>query len=87
MRYLLITGFYPDDKQDDSLQFELDIEGTELNEKVAELIESKPLAEMEPGELLLSECQVMALSDLLGVSFPDGLEYFVGTCLKNPSPS
>jgi hypothetical protein len=31
MRYLLITGFYPDDKQDDSLQFELDIEGTELN--------------------------------------------------------
>jgi hypothetical protein len=42
---------------------------------------------MEPGELLLSECQVMALSDLLGVSFPDGLEYFVGTCLKNPSPS
>lgn len=46
MRYLLITGFYPDDKQDDSLQFELDIEGIELNEKVAQLIESKPLAEM-----------------------------------------
>ncbi|WP_064616446.1 pyocin S6 family toxin immunity protein [Pseudomonas sp. GR 6-02] len=82
MRYLSITGFYPDDKQDDSLQFELDIEGTELNEKVAHLIESKPLNEVEPGELLLSESQVMTLSELLGVSFPEGLEYFMGTCAK-----
>jgi hypothetical protein len=82
MRYLLITGFYPDDKEDDSLQFELDIEGRELNEKVAYLIESKPLNEVEPGELLLNESQVMALSELLGVSFPEGLEYFMGTCAK-----
>ncbi|CRL51060.1 pyocin S6 family toxin immunity protein [Pseudomonas sp. SIMBA_041] len=82
MRYLLITGFYPDDKQDDSLQFELDIEGNELNEKVAHLIESKPLNEVEPGELLLNEDQVMALSRLLGISFPEGLEYFMGTCSK-----
>lgn len=82
MRYLLITGFYPDDKQDDSLQFELDIEGSELNEKVAHLIESKSLNEVEPGELLLNESQVIALSELLGVSFPRGLEYFMGTCSK-----
>lgn len=82
MRYLSITGFYPDDKQDDSLQFELDIEGSELNEKVAHLIESKPLNEVEPGELLLNESQVMALSELLGVSFPEDLEYFMGTCVK-----
>lgn len=82
MRYLLITGFYPDDKQDDSLQFELDIDGIELNEKVAQLIESKPLNELEPGELLLNENQVMALAELLGVRFPEGLEYFMGTCAK-----
>lgn len=82
MRYLSITGFYHDEKQDDSLQFELDIEGSELNEKVAYLIESKPLNEVDPGELLLNESQVMALSRLLGVSFPDGLEYFMGTCSK-----
>ena len=82
MRYLLITGFYPDDKQDDSLQFELDIEGSELNEKVAHLIESKPLNEVEPGELLLNENQVMELSRLLGITFPEGLEYFMGTCSK-----
>ena len=82
MRYLVITGFYPDDKQDDSLQFELDIEGNELNETVAHLIESKPLNEVEPGELLLNESQVMALSELLGIRFPEGLEYFMGTCSK-----
>jgi hypothetical protein len=82
MRYLLITGFYPDDKQDDSLQFELDVEGVELNEKVAQLIESKPLNEMEPGELLLNERQLTALTELLGVRFPEGLEYFIGTCAK-----
>lgn len=80
MRYLLITGFYSDDKEDDSLQFELHIDENELNEKVAHLIESKPLSEMEAGELLLNASQVMALSDLIGVSFPDGLEYFIGAC-------
>ena len=80
IRYLSITGFYPDEKQNDSLQFELNIEGNELNEKIAHLIESKPLREVEAGELLLNASQVMALSDLIGVSFPEGLEYFIGAC-------
>lgn len=79
MRRLGITGFYPDEKQDNSLQFELDIDGSELNEAVAQLIESKPLADVEPGELELSEKQVLALKQLLGVDFPEGLEYFIGT--------
>lgn len=80
MRYLLITGFYPDAKQDDSLQFELDIQGSELNEEVALLIEGKALKELEPGELLLSDEQVTNLAELLGVTFPEGLEFFIGTC-------
>lgn len=79
IRRLEITGFYPDEMRDDSLQFELDIEGSELNETVAQLIESKPLADLEPGELELSKKQVIALKQLLGVDFPDGLEYFIGT--------
>ncbi|WP_426620498.1 pyocin S6 family toxin immunity protein [Pseudomonas rustica] len=80
MRYLSITGFFPDEVQDNSVQFELDIAGSEMNEKVAQLIESKPLSELEPGELLLSEDQVAALETLLKVSFPRGLEFFMGTC-------
>ncbi|WLH36908.1 pyocin S6 family toxin immunity protein [Pseudomonas sp. FP2196] len=80
MRYLSITGFYPDDAQDDSLQFELYIKDNEMNEKVAQLIESKPLNELEPGELLLTTDQVNALETLLKVSLPKGLEFFMGTC-------
>jgi hypothetical protein len=72
---LEITGFYPDEMRDDSLQFELDIEGSEFNETVAQLIES----DLEPGELKLSQKQVIALKQLLRVDFPDGLEYFIGT--------
>jgi len=83
MRYLSITGFYPDEFQDSSLQFEMDINGSEMNEKVAQLIESKPLNELEPGELLLSRNQVSALEVLLKVSFPKGLEYFMGTCAQH----
>lgn len=52
-----------------------------MNEKVAQLIESKPLNEVEPGELLLTQDQVTALETLLNVSFPKGLEYFMGTCV------
>lgn len=51
-----------------------------MNEKVAQLIESKPMDEVEPGELLLTQDQVTALETLLNVSFPKGLEYFMGTC-------
>ena len=68
MRYLSITGFYPDEIQDSSLQFEMAINGSEMNEKVAQLIESKPLNELEPGELLLSPDQISALEVLLNVS-------------------
>ena len=79
MRYLSITGFLPDEVQDDSLQFELDITGSEMNEKVAQLSESKPLSEVEPGELLLNQDQITALENLLNVRLPKDLEYFVGT--------
>jgi hypothetical protein len=80
MRYLSITGFFPDEVQDDSLQFERYITGNEMNEQVAQLIESKPVSELEPGELLLSTDQIAALEALLNESFPKGLDYFMGTC-------
>jgi hypothetical protein len=79
IRYLSITGFFPDEVQDDSLQFELDITGSEMNEKIAQLSESKPLSEVEPGELLLNQDQITALENLLNVRLPKDLEYFVGT--------
>ncbi|MBF4558009.1 hypothetical protein H7698_18170 [Pseudomonas sp. p50] len=78
MRYLSITGFHPDDKNDDSLQFELTIKDLELNQALAQLTESKSLEEIEPGELELTNSQVAQISMLLKVEFPEGLEYFIG---------
>lgn len=79
MRCLSITGFYPDEKQDDSLQFELIIKDYELNQALAQLTESKSFEEIEPGELELTESQVLQIANLLNVDFPKGLEYFIGT--------
>lgn len=41
MRYLSITSFYPDEKQDDSLQFQLTIKDYEMNQALAQLTEPK----------------------------------------------
>lgn len=62
------------------MQFERYITGNEMNEKVAQLIESKPVSELEPGELLLSTDQIAALESLLNESVTKGLDYFMGTC-------
>lgn len=78
MTYLSITGFYPDEKQDDSLQFEFDIKGDQLNQAAAQITESKPLEDLDPGELELTKSQVTQLAVLLNITFPDDLEYFIG---------
>ena len=78
MRHLSITGFYPDERQDDSLQFELTIKDLAVNQALAQLTESKSLEEIEPGELELTDGQIVQISRLLKVDFPEGLEYFIG---------
>ncbi|WPN64504.1 MULTISPECIES: pyocin S6 family toxin immunity protein [unclassified Pseudomonas] len=75
-----ITGFYPDDKKDDSLQFEIYIEDAEKNEALAQITEAKPFNEVEPGELEITEEQLREIEKILDIKFPDGLEYYIGTC-------
>ncbi|MNC79212.1 hypothetical protein D3C75_1316320 [compost metagenome] len=75
-----ITGFYPDDKKDDSLQFEIYIENAEQNEALAQITEAKPFNEIEPGELEITEEQLREIEKVLDIKFPDGLEYYIGTC-------
>ena len=41
-----ITGFYPDDKNDDLLQFETYIENAEQNEALAQITEAKPFKKL-----------------------------------------
>ncbi|WP_024616228.1 pyocin S6 family toxin immunity protein [Pseudomonas kilonensis] len=75
-----ITGFYPDDKSDDTLQFETYIEDAEQNEALAQITEAKPFNEVEPGELEITEEQLREIEKVLDIKFPDGLEYYIGTC-------
>jgi len=79
MRYLSITGFYPDKKNDDSLQFHRSIKDANLMQALAQLTEAKPLEEIEPGELELTKSQIKEISKLLKIEFPEELEYFIGT--------
>ena len=79
MRYLSITGFLPDEVQDDSLQFELLIKDYELNQALAQITESKSLEDLEPGELEMNDAQIRQAAKLLEIEFPEGLEYFIGT--------
>ena len=79
MRYLSITGFYPDEKNDDSVQFQRSIKDMSLMQALAQLTEAKPLEEIEPGELELTKSQINEISKMLRIQFPEGLEYFIGT--------
>ncbi|CAI8775779.1 pyocin S6 family toxin immunity protein [Pseudomonas brassicacearum] len=85
MRYFSITGFYPDDKKDDSLQFEICIKNAEQNEALAQITEAKPFNAVEPGELEITEEQLKKIEKTLDMKFPAGLEYFIGTSADTPS--
>lgn len=80
MSSFLITGFYPDEKQDDSLQFEIHIQNAEQNEALAQITEAKPFNEIEPGEMEINEKQLKEIEKILDIRLPTGLEYFIGTC-------
>ncbi|WP_320389929.1 MULTISPECIES: pyocin S6 family toxin immunity protein [unclassified Pseudomonas] len=85
MRCFSITGFYPDDKKDDSLQFETCIKNAEQNEALAQITEAKPFNAVEPGELEITEEQLKKIEKTLDMEFPAGLEYFIGTSADTPS--
>jgi hypothetical protein len=74
-----MTGFHPDDKKDDSIQFETHIKNPEQNEALAQLTEAKPFNEIEPGELEITEEQLREIEKILYIKFPVGLEYYIGT--------
>lgn len=80
-----MTGFYPDDKDDDLLQFETYIENAEQNEALAQITEAKPFNEIEPGELEITDEQLTEIEKVLGIKFPTGLEYSIETCADWPS--
>lgn len=81
MPYFLITGFYPDDQKDDSLQFEMSVRNSEQNEMLAQITEGTSFGKFSPGELEITSEQLTIIEQVLGMSFPAGLEYYIGTCV------
>jgi hypothetical protein len=77
--YYSIAGFHPDDKNDDSLQFEINIKDAAQKEALAQIVEAKPFSEIGPGELEIMEEQLKGVEEILGRKLPVGLQYFIGS--------
>lgn len=75
--YLCITGFQPDEAEDDSLQFELDVDSV-YNDEIVQLLGHKSLNAMAEGLWPLSPEQVARLSALIGQTIPTELDILIG---------
>lgn len=75
--YLCITGFMPDNDEDDSVKFELDIDPA-YHEQVMRLLGYSTLNEMAEGLSELNSGQITAIENLTGESLPVDLQLFIG---------
>ncbi|WP_422903191.1 pyocin S6 family toxin immunity protein [Pseudomonas chlororaphis] len=75
--YLCITGFLPDEANDDSLQYELDV-SPEFEQAVMEILGWQSLAAEADGELPLTKEQVRQIAMAINEALPDDLDMFIG---------
>ncbi|MFJ7881988.1 pyocin S6 family toxin immunity protein [Pseudomonas sp. NPDC096917] len=75
--YLCISGFLPDNPEDDSLKFELDLNSS-FNDQIAQLLGHRSLDAMAEGEWLLTDGQIAQISELTRQSLPTNLKLFIG---------
>ena len=75
--YLCISGFLLDSTEDDSLKFELDIDGS-FNEQIVQFLGHRSLNAMAECEWLLTSEQVAHLSSIIGQPLPTDLKLFIG---------
>ncbi|MDY7065823.1 hypothetical protein PsexTeo8_22720 [Pseudomonas extremaustralis] len=75
--YLCISGFLPNDPEDDSLKFELDVDSS-FNDQIVQVLGHKSLDAMAEGEWLLTSEQVAQISELIGQALPTQLKLFIG---------
>lgn len=75
--YLCITGFLPDDVDDDSLKYELNV-SSEFEQAVMEILGWKSLAAEADGELPLTKEQARQIASAIKESLPDDLDMFIG---------
>jgi hypothetical protein len=75
--YLSISGFLPDEEEDDSLQFDLDLDES-FSGQIVQLLGHGSLNAMAEGEWLLTNEQVTEISKIIDVPLPTNLELFIG---------
>lgn len=75
--YLSISGFLPDENEDDSLKFDRDLKES-YNSRILQLLGHRSLNAMAEGEWLLTKEQVIELSQIIGESLPTELDLYIG---------
>lgn len=75
--YPCISGFLADSSEDDSLEFELDLDES-LIQGILPILGLESINEMAAGEWLLSTEQIIKMSTLVGQPLPIDLQLFIG---------
>nr|WP_264082734.1 pyocin S6 family toxin immunity protein [Pseudomonas marvdashtae] len=75
--HLEITGFFPEDHEDDFIQFELDV-GSEFESAIMAILGWESLADEVVGELPLSDAQVRQIERAIQQTLPENLNLFIG---------
>lgn len=75
--HLCISGFLPDNNEDDFIKFEL-VVNESFNERIVQFLGHRSLNAMAEGEWLLTAEQVAQLSSTIGQSLPTDLKMFMG---------
>lgn len=75
--YLCISGFLPNNPEDDLIKFELDVDHS-FNDQIVQALGHKSINAMAEGEWLLTREQVARISEILGLELPTDLKLFVG---------
>ena len=75
--YLCISGFLPNDPEDDLIKFELDVDHS-FNDQIVQALGHKSINAMAEGEWQLTSEQAARISEILGQELPIDLNLFVG---------
>lgn len=75
--YLCISGFLPNDPEDDLIKFELDVDHS-FNDQIVQALGHKNINAMAEGEWPLTSEQVTRISEILGQELPADLKLFIG---------
>lgn len=75
--YLCITGFLPNNAEDDSLKYELDVDAV-FNDRIVQFLGHESLEVMAGGLWPLTCDQVVKISELIGQALPEDLDMLIG---------